>query len=127
MSFNLLKDLIGIILIFIAFFNPFNLSLLFQIIIFIWAFDLLSIIPKIAIFLFDFFFGFTGLGILLLFLFFADVLSKVISASLSLILKPLIVFGLIYLVNPDLGTSLFASIVNFLINSFSLFKLARVA
>lgn len=124
---SLIKDFIGIILIFVAFFNPFNLDFIFRLILFILAFDLLSFLPKIAIFIFDFLFGFTGLGVLLIFLFFADVLSKIISASLSMILKPLIVFGLIYLVNPDLGLSLFSSMVNFLINSFSYFKLARVA
>lgn len=82
----------------------------------------MSFLPKISIFLFDYFFGFTGLGILLIFLIFADILSKVIFSGLAFLAKPIIIFLLLYFVMPDFAISLATAAINFLIN-LGLFKL----
>ena len=120
---GLIKDFLGIILIFVSFFNPFDLNFPFRILLFILGFDLMSFLPKIALFLFDYFFGFSGLGILLVLLLFADILVKAIFEGLALIAKPLLVFILLYFVFPDLALSFAAGAINFLINFVSLFKI----
>ena len=119
---GILKDLIGFSLVCLSFFNPFNLNLPLRLSLFLIGFDLMSFLPKVAIFLFDFFIGFSGLGILLLFLLFVDILAKIILSGLAVIVKPLLIFLLLYYVNPNLAISFAASAVNFLINLASLLK-----
>jgi len=57
---KLLRDLIGLILIFLAWFNPFDLSLPFRIVLFIIGFDAARLIVKAFLFLLNFFFSFLG-------------------------------------------------------------------
>jgi hypothetical protein len=120
---GLAKDLIGLSLALIAFFNPFSLHFIVRIILFLIGFDLMSFIPKFGLFLFDYFIGFSGLGILLIFLVFVDILAKIILKLINLFLKPIIIFLLIYFLFPDLAISIFGATLNFLINLASLIKL----
>lgn len=119
---GMLKDLIGFVLIYLAFFNPLNLDLPIRLILFLLGFDLMSFLPKIVVFLFDYFLGFSGLGILLIFLLFADIVARVIFKGLAAIGKPIIIFFLLYFISPNFAMNLAASMINFLINLSTLIK-----
>lgn len=57
---GIFKNLLGLILIFLAWFNPFNLTFPFRLTFFILGFDLTSWLTKLLLFLLNFFFPLLG-------------------------------------------------------------------
>jgi hypothetical protein len=96
---NILKQLIGLLLITLAWIDPFSLGVNYQVLFFIIGFDLMHIIPKVIIFLADLFLDISGLGWLLIILLGVEFLIYVfkLKTLVGLFVKPLVVFGIIYL------------------------------
>lgn len=119
---NFLRELIGFALVCVAFFNPFGLNFLFRVVLFILGLDLVSLVPKIGFFLFDFLTGFSGLHFFVLLLVAAGFITKFLAATLSLLLKPLVVLFLVFLVRPELALMLSTFALSFLTNLSTLIK-----
>jgi len=89
-----LREIVGFALIALTWFDPFGLDIMIRILVFILGFDLMSIIPKIGIFVVDYIFGFAWLGWSLLILVAAELIAKflIVGKIIKLIVKPLAVF-----------------------------------
>jgi hypothetical protein len=96
---KILRQLLGLLLITLAWTDPFELGLEFQVFFFILGFDLTHLFVKVGVFVLDLFLGISGLGwYLLIFLgiealFYFLKLNKI----LGYIIKPVVVFGIIML------------------------------
>jgi len=95
---SILRQLIGLLLITLAWIDPFSLGINYQVLFFILGFDLMHIIPKIIIFVTDLFLDISGLGWLLIILLGVEFLIYVfkLKTFVGLLVKPLVVFGIIY-------------------------------
>jgi hypothetical protein len=113
-----LREVVGIILIFAAWLNPFGLEMMVRLAIFIIGFDCMSIFPKIAIFAADFFIGFFHwLGFTLLILVGAEsvlMLSKK-KQDIGMAVKPACVF-LVAFISLGLQPALIAAGIDLLLN-----------
>jgi len=95
---KLLRELIGFVLIILAWFNPFNFDSMIRILIFVLGFDAMSIIPKLAIFVLDYLIGFAWLGFTLLILVAAEIIVMLLGIKkIKLIVKPIAVFAVSFL------------------------------
>ena len=94
-----LREIIGFVLVFVAWFDPLGLDLMIRVLIFILGFDLMSLVPKVGVFVLDYFIGFGYLGFTLLILLVIEVITTflLIGIIIKLILKPLAVFGISFL------------------------------
>jgi len=120
---NILKEAIGILLIFISWFNPFSLSLPIRIAIFILGFDTMSLFLKAFLFVLYFFFPLLGesVGFLLWTLIILVVVETVVlllgkESILKLILKPLAVFATLFVTLNDLQLALIAAGIDLVLN-----------
>jgi hypothetical protein len=100
---GLIRDAIGLILIFLAWFNPFNFGLPIQIALFIIGFDAMGIVMKLLLFIVNFFFlplGDSGSFLIwtLLLLMSVEIALSLLEKLffLTMIVKPLIVFITIF-------------------------------
>jgi len=120
---GLLKDLIGLGLVFISWYNPLDLSMFLRIAIFVVGFDLMGIFMKIVFFLLNLLFPFfgpttsilswilvvlMGIEIILSFLKIMKILLKIV--------KPAIVGAAIYFVTSDLQLALIAAGIDLVLN-----------
>lgn len=96
---KLLREVIGFGLVFLAWFNPFNLEAMIRILVFILGFDAMSIVPKIGIFALDYLFGFRWLGWTLLILVAAEAILTFIpfGKKINIIVKAVAVFSVSFL------------------------------
>lgn len=103
---NILRQLIGLLLIVLAWVDPFQLGVNFRVLFFILGFDLMNLFFKIILFVGDLFLEISGLGWLLVILLGVEILIYLfdLKTIFGLIAKPLVVFGIIYL--NGLGTEL---------------------
>lgn len=92
-----LFELIGLAMILFSWFNPFGLDMMIRVLIFLLGFDMFGIIPKIAIFVIDYLFGFAWLGWTLLIMVAAEAIVMLISKKINLIVKPVAIFAVSYL------------------------------
>lgn len=115
---NILKESIGIALVVLAWFDPLQLGTPFKILFFILGFDLLSLFPKIGIFLIDYFLVLSGLGWMLLFLVIAECIVELLLVGklINLTVKPLAVFAIIYMNNFGLELALIVAGIDLLLN-----------
>lgn len=95
---KLLRELIGFALVILSWFNPFNFGLMVRILVFVLGFDIMSIVPKLAIFVLDYLIGFAWLGFTLLILVAAEILVMLLGIKkIKLIVKPIAVFAVSFL------------------------------
>lgn len=95
---GILREIIGFALIALAWFDPFGFDIMIRILMFVLGFDLMSIIPKIGIFVIDYLFGFSWLGWTLLILVATELITMLIVGKIiRLIVKPLAVFTVSFL------------------------------
>jgi len=96
---GVIRELIGIALVVVAWFDPLHLDLTMRILIFILGFDTMSLIPKIGVFILDYFLGFAWLGWTLLILLATEIISSflIIGKIVRLIVKPVAVFAVAFL------------------------------
>lgn len=93
-----LRELIGFVLVVLAWFNPFGSDIMIRILFFILGFDFMSIIPKLAVFVLDYLVGFTWLGFTLLILVAAEIVVMLLGIKkINLIVKPISVFAVGFL------------------------------
>lgn len=118
---KLLSNLIGLLLVLLAWFNPFNLDVTVRTVIFIIGFDMIGIILKIGIFVFNLFFpfdavfGYLSWTLLLLFLSELAIAYTEAYKPYRLLIKPLAVFAVAYL-SLGLQPALIAGGIDLLIN-----------
>jgi hypothetical protein len=117
---GILRELIGLSLIFAAWTNPLGVDILIRILMFILGFDLMSLIPKIGIFLADFLglFGFFGLGWTLMLLLVVEIVATflLISLVVNLIAKPIAVFVAAFFSLGVLKPALLIAVIDFILN-----------
>jgi hypothetical protein len=116
-----LINAIGLVLVILSWFNPFGLGLQVRIILFIIGFDMMSILPKVGVFLLNLLFPFsTAFGYLswtLLILFFSElsIAYTKVYKPYRLVIKPLAVFIVAFLAL-GLQPALVAAGIDLLIN-----------
>ena len=99
---NILRLTIGLILIVLAWFDPFNFGLSFRIVLFVLGFDMLSLVIKIGIFIVDYLLSYylvgVGIGWMLILLLIAEVITKFLFLKwiVDLIVKPVVVFVILF-------------------------------
>ncbi|HKZ45726.1 MAG TPA: hypothetical protein VJ343_03410 [archaeon] len=88
-----LRELVGFALVVLSWFNPFSFDLMVRILIFVLGFDLMSILPKLFIFVLDYLVGFSWLGFTLIILVAAEIVFILLEVKrIRLIVKPIAVF-----------------------------------
>jgi len=114
---DILRQVIGLALIVIAWVNPFSLAESFRMILFILGFDMITFLFKFVALGIDYFLG-LGIGLLLTMSILADVVTKFFfpKSFLDLILKPLAVFFILYLSNLGLEISIIVAGIDLLLN-----------
>ncbi|MEW6095752.1 MAG: hypothetical protein AB1567_04400 [bacterium] len=117
-NFSLLRQLIGLILILAAWTDPFLLGPDFQIIAFILGFDMMTLIPKVAIFGIDYFWDISGYGLFLLLQVAEDILFDFFTVGriIELILKPAVVFLIIFINGFGFWLAFIAAVIDFIFN-----------
>ncbi len=95
----IIRDLIGLALVVLAWFNPLGVTFLFRIVLFILGFDMMTMIPKVGLFAMNYFFPTFGdifgyLSYTLLFLFLSELIIMLLHLDVpfNLFIKPLAVF-----------------------------------
>ena len=97
-------NILGLALVVIAWFNPFDFSFLIRVVIFILGFDIMGLVPKIGLFAIYFFypvfgetFGFLSWTLFLLFI--AEIVLTIlqIEAPFRFLVKPVAVFATAFL------------------------------
>jgi hypothetical protein len=121
MSF--IREIIGFILIFLAWYNPFNLNQVLLISIFILGFDAMSLVPKSIFFVIYNLFPFLGLpfGYLswtLILLVCAELSIWILKTGkpVNLAIKPLVVFVAAYIALNDVQIALMVAGIDLLLN-----------
>ena len=96
---DILKQLLGLLLIIIAWVDPFELGTSFQVLFFILGFDLTGLILKLLLFAADMFLEISGLGWYLLIFIAIEVLFNVLKLKklLRYLIKPIVVFLIIFM------------------------------
>jgi hypothetical protein len=114
---NILRQVIGLTLITIAWFNPLSLGESFRIVLFILGFDMISLLVKFIVFGIDYFLG-IGIGWVLILSIIADLVTKFlfVKSYLDLALKPLAVFAILYLSNLGLEIAIIVAGIDLLLN-----------
>ncbi len=114
----MLRQVIGLALIVLAWFNPLGLDVTLQAVLFILGFDMTSLWVKIGVFLLDFFLDFSTLGIPLVLLVVAEVVSRFILVGylVDYILKPVAVFAIIYLNGFGIEIAIIVAGIDLLLN-----------
>ncbi len=112
------KVIIGIAVLIAAWIDPLDLGRDFQIIAFILGFDLIPLIPKLAIFALDFYFDISGLAGALFILLAEEIIldTFIIGKVINLIVKPTIVFLLIIINGLPVFLALVVAAIDFLLN-----------
>jgi len=100
---NILRQTIGLVLIVIAWIDPFSLGLPFRIVLFVLGFDMLSLVIKLGIFIVEYllshYFGSgVGIGWFLILLLIAELMTKFLLFKwiVDLIIKPVLVFVILF-------------------------------
>ena len=114
---GILRQVIGLALIIIAWINPLNLGENFRIVLFILGFDMISLFIKFLVFGIDYFLG-IGIGWILIISIIADVVTKffLVKSFLDLIVKPLAVFAILYLSNVSFEIAVIVAGIDLLLN-----------
>ena len=116
---NILRETIGLAFIILAWLDLLELGIIFRVLFFIIGFDLMSLISKIMIFGLDYYLDILGLGWTLLLLIGAEAAVSVLKLSLYLntIIKPLIVFLIVYLNEFGLTLALIIAGMDLILNA----------
>ncbi len=115
---DILKQTIGLALIILAWLDPLELGMTFQVLLFILGFDLVHLIPKVIIFMLDYFYDLSGLGWMLLLLIGVESALELlkIKSFINLVAKPLVVFLIIYFNNLGLELAVIIAGIDLLLN-----------
>ncbi len=115
---GILKQTIGLALIVLAWIDPLELGMTFRMLLFILGFDLVHLIPKIIVFVADYVYDLSGLGWMLLLLIGAESALELLKLKsfINLIVKPLVVFSIIYLNELGLELAVIVAGIDLLLN-----------
>lgn len=114
---NILREVSGFALILLAWFNPLGLSLSTQIVFFVLGFDMISLPVKVLVFTGDYFLG-LGIGWVLMLLVIAEIVTRflIVNFLFSLIIKPLVVFVVLYLSGLSFEIAIIVAGIDLLLN-----------
>ncbi|MEM5777625.1 MAG: hypothetical protein QXJ06_04230 [Candidatus Aenigmatarchaeota archaeon] len=117
-KFNLLRQIIGLSLIIFSWLDPFFWGEEFRIVSFILGFDIMTLFPKIIIFGIDYFWNISGYGLFLLLQVAEGLIFDffTLSRMIELIVKPGIVFLIIFLNDFGFWLAFFAAVIDFFLN-----------
>jgi hypothetical protein len=117
-KFSLLRQLIGLFLIFLSWLDPFSWGEDFQIVSFILGFDMMTLLPKIIIFGIDYFWDISGYGLFLLIQVAEDLVFDyfTLGRAIELIVKPLVVFSIIFINGFGFWLAAIAAVIDFIFN-----------
>ncbi len=117
-KFDLTRQLIGLSLIMLSWLDPFYWGQEFQIVSFILGFDIMTLLPKIIIFGIDYFWDISGYGLFLLIQVLEDIIFDFFTLGriIELILKPLIVFSIIFFNGFGFWLATIAAVIDFILN-----------
>jgi len=117
-KFSILRQVIGLLLIMLSWLDPFYWGEDFQIVAFILGFDMMTLFPKIIIFGIDYFWDISGYGLFLLIQVAEDIIFEffTIGRIIELIVKPLIVFGIIFFNGFGFWLAAMAAVIDFIFN-----------
>ena len=117
-KFNLLRQVIGLGLIFFSWLDPFYWGEEFQIVSFILGFDMMTLFPKIIIFGIDYFWNISGYGLFLLIQVAEDIVFDFFTLGrvIELIAKPLVVFSIIFFNGFGFWLAAIAAVMDFIFN-----------
>lgn len=96
---KILRSLIGLLLVTLGWIDPFGLGMEFQALLFILGFDFMQLVFKLGVFAADLFLNISGLGFYLVALIGIEALIYFLKLKklVGYIVKPLAVFGIVYL------------------------------
>ncbi|MBU5688729.1 MAG: hypothetical protein KQA41_00660 [Candidatus Aenigmarchaeota archaeon] len=117
-KFDLLRQVIGLSLILFSWLDPFYWGEEFQIVSFILGFDMMTLFPKIIIFGIDYFWDISGYGLFLLLQVIEDLIFDFFTLGriIELIVKPGIVFLIIFLNGFGFWLASIAAVIDFIFN-----------
>ena len=117
-NFSITRQIIGLILIFSSWVDPFSWGQDFQILAFILGFDIMTIIPKVVIFGVDYFWDISGYGLFLLLQLAEDLVFHFFTLGriIELVTKPIIVFLIIIVNGFGFWLALIVAFIDFLLN-----------
>jgi len=117
-KFSLLRQLLGLILIILAWIDPFMLGEDFQILAFILGFDIMTLIPKVIIFGIDYFWDISGYGLFLLIQVAQDIIFDffLVGKFIEIIIKPAVVFLIVILNGFGFWLAAIAAVLDFILN-----------
>ncbi|MFH8080900.1 MAG: hypothetical protein QXO84_03415 [Candidatus Aenigmatarchaeota archaeon] len=117
-KFDLWRQFIGLFLVILSWSDPLDWGEDFQIVFFIIGFDMMSILFKLIIFSIDYFWDISGYGLFLLIQVAEDIIFDIftIGRIVELIVKPLVVFLIIYINGFGFWLSAMAAILDFIFN-----------
>ncbi|MBS3051772.1 MAG: hypothetical protein J4428_00165 [Candidatus Aenigmarchaeota archaeon] len=112
------RTIIGMVLILSSWIDPFNFGMEFAVVAFILGFDLMPLISKIVIFGIDFWLNISGFGGFLLIQITENIIFHFFALGriVELIVKPAIVFFLIYISNLPVWLALLVAVIDFFLN-----------
>lgn len=117
-NFSFTRQIIGLILIFLSWLDPFQFGQDFQIVAFILGFDIMTIIPKVIIFGIDYFWDISGYGLFLLIQLIEDLIFHFFTLGriIELVTKPAIIFVIIFINGFGFWLALLIAGIDFLLN-----------
>ena len=117
-KFNLFRQVIGLGLILFSWLDPFYWGEEFQIVSFILGFDMMTLFPKIIIFGVDYFWDISGYGLFLLLQVAEDIIFDFFTLGriIELIIKPLVVFSIIFFNGFGFWLAAIAAVMDFIFN-----------
>lgn len=113
-----IREILGLLFIIIGWVDPLGFGIEFQILFFILGFDFMSLIPKVAIFVMDFFLEFSNIGWILLLIVAIEAVIEFFKLKVifSYVLKPLAVFMILFVNNISLPIAIIVAGIDLLVN-----------
>ncbi len=112
------RSIIGVILVLLAWFDPLEFGFEFKAVFFILGFDFMPLFTKIIVLGIDFLLDVSGLGVFLLIQVAEAIILHLLGLGriIEIIVKPAVVFVLIYFAGLPAWVGLLAAIVDFFLN-----------
>lgn len=117
-NLSITRQIIGLLLIFLSWRDPFSMGSDFQIVAFILGFDMMTLLPKIIIFGIDYFWDISGYGLFLLIQLTEDIIFDffLIGRMIELLIKPSVVFFIIFINGFGFWLAFITAFIDFILN-----------
>lgn len=118
LGWNVVKQAIGLFLIFLSLADPFSWGNDFKIVAFIIGFDAMALLPRIIIFGIDFLWDISGFGLLLILAIIEDIAFHLFSvgAILQTMIRPAVVFFIVFVNGYGFWIAILAAAIDLVLN-----------